>query len=210
MKKVAVMIDGGFLIKIAQNIQKSFPTAQQIYDFAMSCIESDEELLRIYYYDCAPYGATEVKPLSGGTIDFSTSAIHTQQKVLQDKLARMNHIAFRCGVLSFNGWKIGSKALITLLKGSRPITASDLVPDLKQKRVDIKIGLDIAWLSSKSIVDRIVLVAGDADLIPAMKFARREGIQVVLVTLGNRIKPEMYEHTDIFRKMKWIKPTQTP
>lgn len=63
------------------------------------------------------------------------------------------------------------------------------------------IGLDIAWLASKNIVDRIILVTGDADFIPAMKFARREGIQVVLVTLGNKIKPEMREHTDEFRKI---------
>ncbi|MDT5157346.1 MAG: hypothetical protein QOH51_1703 [Acidobacteriota bacterium] len=48
----------------------------------------------------------------------------------------------------------------------------------------MKIGLDVAWLASKSIVEKIILVMADSDLIPAMKFARREGVQVVLVTMG--------------------------
>lgn len=51
------------------------------------------------------------------------------------------------------------------------------------KRVDMKIGLDVAWLASKGIVDRIILVTADTDFVPAMKFARREGVQVLLVPM---------------------------
>jgi len=32
----------------------------------------------------------------------------------------------------------------------------------------MKIGLDAAWLASKRIVDRIILVTADSDFIPAM------------------------------------------
>jgi uncharacterized LabA/DUF88 family protein len=42
-----------------------------------------------------------------------------------------------------------------------------------------------------------VLVAGDSDFVPAMKFARREGAQVFLVTLGHNVRPEMSEHADL-------------
>ena len=66
----------------------------------------------------------------------------------------------------------------------------------------MKIGLDVAWLSSKRIVDRIVLVTGDSDFIPAMKFARREGVQVILVTMGHKlIKRELLEHADELRSV---------
>jgi uncharacterized LabA/DUF88 family protein len=80
----------------------------------------------------------------------------------------------------------------------------DLVPDLKQKGVDMKIGLDVAWLASKSIVERIVLVTSDSDFIPAMKFARREGVQIVLVTMGHRlIKRELKVHADELRSVDY-------
>jgi uncharacterized LabA/DUF88 family protein len=80
----------------------------------------------------------------------------------------------------------------------------DLVPDLKQKGVDMKIGLDVAWLASKSIVERIVLVTSDSDFIPAMKFARREGVQIVLVTMGHRlIKRELKVHANELRSVDY-------
>jgi len=64
----------------------------------------------------------------------------------------------------------------------------------------MKIGLDVSWLASKRIVDRIILVTGDSDFVPAMKFARREGVQVILVTMGQRqIKRDLREHADILR-----------
>lgn len=43
----------------------------------------------------------------------------------------------------------------------------------------------------------IVLVAADSDFVPAMKFARREGAQLLLVTLGHGIKEGMREHADL-------------
>ena len=66
----------------------------------------------------------------------------------------------------------------------------------------MKIGLDVAWLSSKSIVERIILVTADSDFIPPMKFARREGVQVILVTLGHlQVKNELKEHAAELRSV---------
>jgi uncharacterized LabA/DUF88 family protein len=59
------------------------------------------------------------------------------------------------------------------------------------------IGLDIAALTLKAHVSVIVLVTGDSDFVPAMKFARREGAQVLLVTLGHPIRSDMLEHSDL-------------
>ena len=61
----------------------------------------------------------------------------------------------------------------------------------------MRIGMDIASLTLKKLVQVIVLVTGDSDFIPAMKFARREGTQLFLAPIGHRIKDAMHEHADI-------------
>jgi uncharacterized LabA/DUF88 family protein len=117
-------------------------------------------------------------------------------------LAVLDNVAFRSGQLSFDGWLIKRTSAQSILRTARALTGEDFEPDLKQKHVDMKIGLDVAWLSSKRIVDRIVLVTADSDFVPAMKFARREGVQVVLVTMGHSlVKREMKVHADELRSI---------
>lgn len=60
----------------------------------------------------------------------------------------------------------------------------------------MRIGLDIASLSFKCQVDQIVLVAGDADFVPAAKLARREGIDFILDPLWSNVHPSLHEHVD--------------
>ena len=61
----------------------------------------------------------------------------------------------------------------------------------------MRIGLDIASLTLKRQANVIVLATADSDFIPAMKFARREGTQLFLVTLGHGIKEGVREHADL-------------
>ena len=60
----------------------------------------------------------------------------------------------------------------------------------------MKIGIDIASLAFKKQVERIVLIAGDSDFVPAAKLARREGIDFILDPLHSPIKPDLFEHID--------------
>jgi uncharacterized LabA/DUF88 family protein len=72
--------------------------------------------------------------------------------------------------------------------------------NLEQKGVDMRIGIDVATLTLKKIVERIILISGDTDMIPAMKLARREGVQVVLVEIATaKIHSELDEDTDLVR-----------
>jgi uncharacterized LabA/DUF88 family protein len=80
---------------------------------------------------------------------------------------------------------------------SFPLTAPDLEPNIHQKRVDMRLGLDVAALTLKSHADVFVLVAEDSDFVPAMKFARREGAQLSLVTLQHAVRADMLEHSDL-------------
>lgn len=178
------------------------PTAVEVRQFALKCLEKDEEIFRIYCYDCPPYGEKQTHPLSKRIVDFSaTPTFSTRTKIIGD-LKTMDNIAFRSGELSFDGWIISKDATKDILKTGRALIDDDFTPDIKQKGVDMKIGLDVAWLSSKSIVERIILVTADSDFIPAMKFARREGVQVVLVTMGHLfVRNELKEHADEFRSV---------
>lgn len=68
--------------------------------------------------------------------------------------------------------------------------------DLRQKGVDMRIGLDIAAITLKRLAGTIVLIAGDADFVPAAKLARREGVQFILDPLWQKVSDDLFEHID--------------
>ena len=69
----------------------------------------------------------------------------------------------------------------------------------------MKLGLDVASLAYKRLVDRIVLIAGDSDFVPAAKLARREGLDFVLDPLLAAIDPDLKEHIDGLKTF-WSRP----
>ena len=89
-----------------------------------------------------------------------------------------------------------TKALLSGKLKPEEIKISDLRLLMKQKGVDMKIGIDIASLAYKRQVQQIVLIAGDSDFVPAAKLARREGIDFVLDPLGATVKPSLFENID--------------
>jgi len=70
-----------------------------------------------------------------------------------------------------------------------------------QKGVDMKIGLDIASMAYKKLVERIVLITNDTDLIPAIKLARINGIQVRIINLDS-IHSLFQAHSDMWEKIE--------
>ena len=86
--------------------------------------------------------------------------------------------------------------ILSKKKDFNSLTDDDLVYKAKQKGVDMRIGLDIATLSYKKLVDKIVLISGDSDFVPAAKLARREELFFILDPMGNDIKEDLQEHID--------------
>jgi len=76
------------------------------------------------------------------------------------------------------------------------IEPGDAVLPLRQKGVDMRIGIDIASISLKRQADTIILVAGDSDFVPAAKLARREGMEIILDPLWQKIHDDLFEHID--------------
>jgi len=174
-----------------------YPTSDDVIQLAKQCLKADERLFRIYYYDCPPYTGEMKNPISNRSVTKNLQ----KGTLFHDQMRISENVAYRGGELLYHGWVVTESALKDLIEKGRSIEAKDLKPNLKQKRVDMKIGLDIAWLASKSIVDRLILVTADSDFVPAMKFARREGVQVVVVTLKHGLRQELKEHADEVRQV---------
>ena len=109
-------------------------------------------------------------------------------------------MALRLGSIKDHmGWvlKAGpTKKLISKKISIDDLKDSDVTYDVSQKGVDMKIGLDIASLAYKRLVDKIILISGDSDFVPAAKVARREGIDFVLDPMWNHIDNSLFEHID--------------
>ncbi|WP_231366602.1 NYN domain-containing protein [Thioalkalivibrio sp. ALE31] len=107
-------------------------------------------------------------------------------------------------------WRLKQHALHALCQGARDwtdITDADFHLDLRQKGVDMRLGIDIAALSFKQQVNQIILVSGDSDFVPAAKLARREGIDFILDPMWATIRPDLHEHIDGLRS---VCPRPTP
>jgi len=192
MKSTIVLIDGGFLRSQAKRSKKLYNTPL-IEKFALSCIGPNEECLRILYYDCAPYNGSAVQPVSGTKKTFTGS-----DKWLHD-IASLDLFAVRRGVLKFRGFQRKSK----IIPGST-LTDSDFTPQFEQKGVDMRIGLDIAAYSAEHLAQRIILVTNDTDCVPAMKCARKAGLQTILIEVPKCVPtPELVAHADFKRKVGW-------
>ena len=151
----------------------------------------------MYYYDAPPFEGQATNPLDGSVINFSTTSAASLNRALIDSLELQPDFAVRRGTLVQSGWKLGKYALRNLRKKGGAITAKDLVPDMSQKGVDIRIGLDIASIALKQFADIFVLVTGDSDFVAPMKFARKEGIRVYLECLGHGVRRELKAHADL-------------
>lgn len=88
------------------------------------------------------------------------------------------------------------KALLNKTISVDDLTENDVRPLIKQKSVDMKMGIDLALIATKRLADLLIVIAGDSDIVPALKLARREGMQVGLDPLRNHIRPELSEHVD--------------
>lgn len=194
LNKIAILIDGGFFKQRFRKLNKKEPTKKDVEELIAIIMERvskknpcfelhPDVLLRTFYYDCQPFKKELVHP-DGSKIDFAKSSTYTKQISFLRSLDTIEQFALRLGELSFSGWK---------MYADKP---KKTFPDFRQKGVDMKIGLDIAWMAGKKTVDKIALVTGDSDFISPMKLARREGIQIYLYPMENHLKYELISHAD--------------
>ena len=205
MSKYAVLIDAGFLkrkIGSFENPLSASTVEQFIEDLGQHPSLKALALHRVYIYDAPPLQTVRQKPLCGEREDFGNTPMAQANRRLHRELRSVPFVALRMGVVAFRGWSVKPRALGRPGQTEVTIHARDVVANVHQKGVDMRIGLDIASLTLKNQVHVIVLVTGDSDFVPAMKFARREGAHLYLVPLGHPIVPEMREHSDLILSLE--------
>lgn len=213
--KTAVLIDGAYFIKRFRKLYHASAydgkrAAELAFRFSLlhlrerhSKEKHDNELYRIFFYDCPPMDKKMHNPISKKCIDFSKSNEAMFRNTLHHELRRKRKVALRLGRIAPDvTW--GFKAAITekLLKGKITIaelTEDDVTLNFRQKGVDMRIGLDITSIALKKQAERIVLISGDSDFVPAAKFARREGIDFILDPMWQSIPDDLFEHIDGLR-----------
>lgn len=195
--KVAVLIDGAFLRKKYRAAFRLDITAQDVEAFVKKSLDflglSGAEY-RAYFYDCRPCDAKTSLPVSNRQYLFERTQQFRDGNALLDGIAALDFFAVREGQLLFSGWSL-KKAFYTQTEH----TDESFSPNISQKGVDMKIGLDVAWISYEKTFDRIVLVTADSDFIPAIKVARRGGIFVHLLTLNHGVLAALKKNADVTR-----------
>lgn len=217
MIRTAILVDGGFYRKRAVTQWGHKTPENRAWELVKYCglhlkenYDNDKHYLyRILYYDCPPITKQIYHPLSKKTIDFSKSDGFSWSISFFNELKKKRKVALRFGTLSENWiqYSLNNDATKGIFSGTRQIsdiTEKDFTLSIRQKGVDMKIGIDIVSLVLKKLVDQIVLIAGDSDFVPAAKLARREGVDFILDPLHATITPSLFEHIDGLRSFHYI------
>jgi uncharacterized LabA/DUF88 family protein len=214
---VAILIDGSFFwMKHLEARLGQPPTAESVRQ-ACGLIMDDPEfandrLFRAYYYDSPPYGGRAVHPISQREIEFCATDQFRIKHDYLDQLRRMPRMFLRLGSLAMQGWKLNKKnmrGIMDTLSRNLPLQPQDVSINLVQKEVDMLMGLDIAWIAAQKMVDKIVLLTGDADMIPAMNFAREHGMLVFVAKFGYYLSDKLREHADAVVEFNLPAPERT-
>lgn len=208
--KTAILVDGGFYRRRAQAVFGDKTAQARAIELANYCKRhvnshgENNDLYRIFYYDCAPSSKRVFHPFLQKQVDLGKSDLYEWTMQFFDELKKKRKFAIRLGKLAEEQahYTIKPQAVKKLCNGSlnfSDLQESDFCLEIDQKGVDMKIGLDIASMAYKKQVDQIVLISGDSDFVSAAKHARREGIDFILDPLGAPIKPDLFEYIDGLR-----------
>ncbi|WP_254870816.1 NYN domain-containing protein [Helicobacter pylori] len=166
-KKVAILVDGDFFIrcykshlkKQSGDKYKDLNPEKLAHDIHTHCLrhinKKNEELYRIFFYDCKPLEKRVHYPHTQKALDLSKSSTYKERKKLHKHLISKPCLALRLGYLDEKNakWVIRDqekeKKLFNRKISIEEFQNDDFIYHAKQKGVDIKIGLDIATLAVK-------------------------------------------------------------
>ena len=195
--------------------RKTFPyDGPHIREYCVSHLRKDDYLYRIFYYDTEPLEKKGHHPLTGEAIDFGQTIVAREQRNLLKSIKCTPNFALRLGktIWRNNEWILDPYKMKSLLQkriAVSDLTKYDFKPNIEQKAVDMKLGLDITYIATRKVADLLIIITGDADIVPALKFARREGMQVCLDPLRHPYQPELGEHVD-FVETRLPQASSTP
>lgn len=218
MAKTAILVDGGYYLKRAKKLwgDNLAPEerARELHEYALRHITQKREakiederrsLYRIFFYDCPPIQNVNVwQPWDGKNHCFNAKdPVYVWKTSFFERLSAMRKVAMRMGQVTVGGlhYAMNEKAINDVVSGRRSVQSlkkSDYrLVGLKQSGVDMRIGIDVASMADDHIVSQIVPIAGDSDFVPAIKYARRRGIDFLVDPMGNgHVRRDLAEESD--------------
>ena len=163
-----VMIDGAYVDKV---LEHSFGGARIDFEKLVNSLVPEDQLLRTYYYHCPPYMSyppTEEQLTRSENKSRFFSALETIPKFE----VRLGKLVYKCE--SSNG---------------QPIFA--------QKLIDTMMSVDIVKLAMSGRVNKVVVVAGDSDYVPAITAVKELGV-LTTVVFGPSTDERDNIHTDLW------------
>lgn len=207
IRRTAILVDGGYYRVRSRALwgnKSAKDRADELYSYCIMHIDHPDEprdLYRIFYYDCPPMTREITHPLTGATIDYGNLPGTKWSNDFVDYISEKRKVAVRMGELAettaaFVLKDAAMRDLISNVRAVSDLTESDFRMDVKQKGVDMRIGLDVASLANGKLVDQIVLIAGDSDFLPVAKMARRNGVDFLLDPMKQFTKKSLRNHVD--------------
>lgn len=211
-KRYAILLDGGFVRERVKQ-SKGHVSAKGIRGIAAKIQAHPElaggHLIRVYYYDAPPCQLRTTSPF-GTELELAQQPAYASNWQILTELENARDFAVRLGEAKLKGWRVTRRPrghLFQIAAEKRPLKPEDVEPYIEQKGVDLRIGLDIARLSLCHLADILVVVTGDGDMLPAFKFARREGLRVYLGFIGGNVSKHLRIHSDVVLRLdKDIRP----
>lgn len=122
--------------------------------------------LRTYWYDCMPYQSNPPTTEESAKHAAKSKFFHAVSRDVQRFQLRFGRLRKKIG------------------------------GGFEQKRVDVLLGIDMVRLCSKKQIDFVILIAGDADLVPAVEACKEEGAIVRLYYKKSSVSDELLNVCD--------------
>ncbi|WP_233704696.1 NYN domain-containing protein [Helicobacter bizzozeronii] len=211
-KKTAVSVDLSFFLKVRYSKLQDYPQPAELAEEIRKCVlktlgTSKDYLFRVFVYDCEPVSGRTQQPISKKQLSLDQDDVAQYRTELLKMLKQKPYFSVRLGRLHLdkrNKWVLNPEVLKKLLSGKKSVKDlkdEDFQLNLRQKMVDMKIGLDIASLAIKKQAEKIVLITNDSDFVPAIKFAKQEGMIVQLDPLRQDVAEDLSPHIDLLRSV---------
>lgn len=181
--RAVIFIDGAYVLPQFK-LHNITPDYKELADYLLKPLRKQVplDLLRCYFYYCAPWMSTE--PTSNELKRME------EYKVFIQEIRSTERWAVRLGKLQrrWDGYK----------------------EYYEQKRVDVLLSVDMVRHSAAGHIQHVILVAGDSDFIPAVEAAKESGATVSLWCGDEKtVHKDLVDLADIVNRFDWKKFPRT-
>ncbi len=177
--RAAIFIDGAYLLSLAKDKGIS-PKYEDLADYFLKPLRKSvqPDLLRCYFYYCAPWMSTEPTENENRRME--------EHNIFMQEIESLERWAVRLGVLQRR--RDGYKEYF------------------EQKRVDVMLSVDMVRHAASGHIQHVILVAGDSDFIPAIEAVKESGATVTLwCGEDNTIHKDVVQLADMVHHFDWKK-----